>query len=159
MDKRHKSMRKNISYAAAAAALLIMAVVFLYTRPHKLSGTLDAFIYENGEISGETSVTFDGKLKRELFSSCEQSYVGSFKIDCLEKSCREGAEAEISWCSHDCQLMNWYYMGDFYTSESFLDISKIEIDEQMKDIRVFLSDGRLIHASALTENISTNSGV
>ena len=155
MDKRHKSMRKNISYAAAAAALLIMAVVFLYTRPHKLSGTLDAFIYENGEISGETSVTFDGKLKRELFSSCEQSYVGSFKIDCLEKSCREGAEAEISWCEGNHQFMSWFYKGSFYFASDFLGVEKIEADEQMRDIRLYLSDGRIIHA----ENISTNSGV
>lgn len=158
MGKGHEAVRKNISYAAAAA-LLIMAVVFLYTRPHKLSGTLDAFIYENGEISGETIVTFDGKLKRELFSSCEQSYVGSFEVACLEKSCREGAEAEISWSEGNYQFMSWFYKGSFYFSSDFLGIEKIEADEQMKDIRLYLSDGRLIHASALTESISTNSGV
>ena len=153
-------MKKRIIIASALVVLLSSAFMLRQLWPLPVEQTLPACVYENGNVIEYTSVTVSGTIKKRLLSSEQtQTYVGILEIACLEKSCREGAEAKIVWYSHDCQLMNWYYMGDFYTSESFLDISKIEIDEQMKDIRVFLSDGRLIHASALTENISTNSGV
>lgn len=153
-------MRKRIIIASAAVLLLSAALMLWQLLPRPVERTLTAYIYENGEVSGSTSVAMSGTVKKSLLSTERtQTYVGTFEIGCLEKSCREGVQAKIIWHSEDSQLMSLYYMGGFYTSDSFLNISRIKIDEQMKDICIFLSDGRLIHASVLTENISTNSGV
>lgn len=153
-------MKKRIVTASAAVLLLSAAFMLWQLWPRPVERTLTAYIYDSGEVIGSTSVAMSGTLKKSLLSTERtQTYVGTFEIGCLEKSCREGVQAKISWCSGGYQLVVWSYMGDFHTSDDFPGISGVEIDEKMKDIRIFLPDGRFIHASGLTETISTNSGV
>lgn len=160
MAKGVWSLKKRIVTASAVVLLLSAAFMLWQLWPRPVERTLTAYIYDGGEVSGSTSVSMSGTLKRSpLSAERTQTYVGTFEIDCLEKSCREGVQAKISWYSGGYQLVNWFYMGDFHTSDDFLGISGVEIDEQMKDIRILLPDGRLIHASGLTENISTKQGV
>lgn len=155
-------MKKKAFIAVGALFLLALALVLWRTAPTRVERTLNACIYQDGEAVGETAIHIDGEIGKRLFSA-EQTYAGEFQIDCLEKTCREGALARIAWYgkgySEDAQSISFSFMGDFFPASDFVDIDKISADRQLKDVRISLSDGTVIWGSQLTSTISMNQGV
>jgi len=150
-------MKRRIITAAVLVALLAGTFALWQTRPVSVDRSLTAYIYRDGEATGETVITISGKTKKSLWSS-EQTYVGSFAIDCLEKSCRDNVQAKLTWYEGIC-IMGWSLAGDFYTAEDFLGIDEISADPQMSEITISFSDGTVISTSEPTSTISMNSGV
>ncbi len=143
------SKKIKLTVATIAAVLLL---AFLWFSIHGVTTTidktlpLDVFSNENNpdhQITGRSSVTIQGKLKRTLFPSA-RSFVGTFAVEAYEPSCREGTEAEIKWYGVDggsgSQNITFYQAGDF----SRLDVLKIEIDEEMEHLMLLLQDGTVI---------------
>lgn len=155
-------MKKKTSIAVGALFLLALALVFWRTAPTRVERTLNACIYQDGEVTGETTIRIDGEICNGLFPS-EQTYAGEFQIDCLEKTCREGALANIAWYRKgyraDFQSISFSLKGDFFPASDVVDIEEISADRQLKDVRISLSDGTVIWGSQLTSTISMNSGV
>ncbi|MCM1149788.1 MAG: hypothetical protein NC319_06855 [Butyricicoccus sp.] len=151
-------MKKKVSIAAGLLLLLALALVFWQAAPTRVERTLDACIYRDGEVVGETAIRIDGETGSRLLSS-GQTYTGEFQIGCLEKTCREGASASIDWRGADAQSVSFSLGDELYSGSDFADIEEIRADRQLKDIRVTLSDGTVIWGSQLTSTFSTNSGV
>ena len=155
-------MNKKNLFAAGALLLLTLSLVFWRTAPTRVERTLDACIYRDGEVTGETTIHIDGEICNGLFPS-EQTYTGEFQIDCLEKTCREGALANIAWSGEgsgaDARSISFSLTGKPFSASDTADIEEISADRQLKDIRISLSDGTLIWGSQLTSTISMNSGV
>lgn len=141
--------RKIRLTAASVAALLL---VFLWLGIHGVTGTidktlpLDVFSNEGNpdhRITGRSSVTIQGELRRTLFPSA-RSFVGTFAVEAYEPSCREGTEAKIEWFYGDwesgCQNITFYQAGNF----SRLDVQMIEIDGEMEHLMLLFRDGTVI---------------
>lgn len=123
---------------------LLLGALFVYTSSSQktVEKTVEAGIYIDGKLDGETSIKIIGKRKNKL-GSVESQYVGTFAIGCYEKSCRDGVEAKIKWVDDETQHISFYDGG----SISFLDIKDIEIDKQMDEIVIAFEDGSIVATS------------
>lgn len=117
--------------------ILDRAGVFL--RP--VSQTMTAVVYSpNGELTGETTVTIDGK--RKIVG--EQSFVGRFAIEAVEATCRENVTAQIQWDTmgvEGWQDVQYYRPGEFCS----LGVERmLYITENMQSFGLKLEDGTII---------------
>jgi len=143
------SRKIKLTALSVAAALLL---VFLWFGVHGVTKTidktlpLDVFSNEDNpdhQITGRSSVTIQGKVKRTLFPSA-RSFVGTFAVEAYERSCREGTEAKIEWLDgkweSGSQNITFYQAGNF----SQLEVQMIEIDEEMEHLMLLFQDGTVI---------------
>jgi len=143
------SRKIKLTVLSIAAALLL---VFLWFGVHSVTKTidktlpLDVFSNEDNpdhQITGHSSVTIQGRVKRTLFPSA-RSFVGTFAVEAYERSCREGTEAKIEWFDGkwepDSQNITFYQAGNF----SQLEVQMIEIDEEMEHLMLLFQDGTVI---------------
>lgn len=117
--------------------ILDRAGVFL--RP--VSQTVTAVVYSpDGELTGETTVTIDGK--RKIVG--EQSFVGRFAIEAVEATCRENVTAQIQWDAmgvEGWQDVQYYQPGEFCS----LGVERmLYITENMQSFGLNLEDGTII---------------
>lgn len=117
--------------------ILDRAGVFL--RP--VSQTMTAVVYSpDGELTGETTVTIDGK--RKIVG--EQSFVGRFAIEAVEATCRENVTAQIQWDTmgvEGWQDVQYYRPGEFCS----LGVERmLYITENMQSFGLKLEDGTII---------------
>lgn len=117
--------------------ILDRAGVFL--RP--VSQTVTAVVYSpDGELTGETTVTIDGK--RKIVG--EQSFVGRFAIEAVEATCRENVTAQIQWDTMGVdgwQDVQYYRPGEFCS----LGVERmLYITENMQSFGLKLEDGTII---------------
>ena len=136
-------MKKNL--VKVALTVSVIAIIFVvWNHAVGINKTIDKTVsvqvYEDNDGSYKnTSVTIAGNLKKTLIPS-QCSCVGTFAIECYERSCRDGVEAKIEWIDDDLQNITFFYAGDF----SHFDVEMIEIDEQMSDMMIILNDGTII---------------
>ena len=117
--------------------ILDRAGVFL--RP--VSQTVTAVVYSpDGELTGETTVTIDGK--RKIVG--EQSFVGRFAIEAVEATCQENVTAQIQWDTmgvEGWQDVQYYRPGEFCS----LGVERmLYITENMQSFGLKLEDGTII---------------
>lgn len=117
----------NCVFYAAAAALLVFVILYLagaFVRPVEL--TVPVGLYVDGELVEESSVHISGT--QDLLDNYRFS--GSFAVECIEKTCRDGASAGIVWREWSdgggYQSITYLYRGAFLDAgiESMLYISK-----------------------------------
>ena len=113
--------------------ILDRAGVFL--RP--VSQTVTAVVYSpDGELTGETTVTIDGK--RKILG--EKSFVGRFAIEAVEATCRENITAQIMGVE-GWQDVQYYRPGEFCS----LGVERmLYITENMQSFGLKLEDGTII---------------
>ncbi len=142
---------KKIKLTAISIAAVLL-LVFLWfgihgiTKPIDKTLPLDVFSNENNpdhQITGRSSVTIQGEIKRALFSSA-RSFVGTFAVEAYEPSCREGMEAGIRWYGDDWE--SGHQNITFHQANNFsrLDVLKIEIDEEMEHLMLLFQDGTVV---------------
>lgn len=117
--------------------ILDRAGVFLWP----VSQTVTAVVYSpDGELTGETTVTIDGK--RKIVG--EQSFVGRFAIEAVEATCRENVTAQIQWDAmgvEGWQDVQYYQPGEFCS----LGVERmLYITENMQSFGLNLEDGTII---------------
>lgn len=132
------------SVVIVGLALILIGTILGYVRFSQkvVEKTVEAGIYIDGKLVGETSIKIIGKRKNKL-GSVESQYVGTFAIGSYEKSCRDGVEAKIKWVDDETQHIS-FYDG---RSISFFDIKDIKIDKQMDEIMITFEDGSIVATS------------
>ena len=135
--------KKNIKviFCLAITVIVLLSAWFGMAGINKtIDKTVCVEVFEDNDGTYKSSsITVSGHLKKTLFPS-ECSFVGTFAIECYEPSCPDGVEAKIEWFDEGYQDITFFYAGDF----SHFDVEKIEIDEQMDNMMIVLSNGTII---------------
>jgi hypothetical protein len=105
---------------------------------------ISANIYENGVLTGETTVSIDGEKSNYLFRD-EESFNGRFYILSYEKTGRDGMFAHIAWKNDEHIQSLIYYQNATYPSMDI--ISTIIINEEMTQFALMCTDGTVIATS------------
>ena len=135
-----KNKRIKVVLTIFVGAILLIVLGCAVGIAQTIDKTVNVRVYENNDGSYKnSSVTLLGNLKKTFIPS-RCSFVGTFAIECYERSCRDGVEAKIDWIDEDLQRITFFYAGDF----SHFDVELIEIDEQMSDMMIVLNDGTII---------------
>lgn len=134
--------RKSVIIVGLVVILIGTILGYARFSQKMVEKTVEAGIYIDGKLDGETSIKIIGKRKNKLGSVTSQ-YVGTFAIGCYEKSCRDGVEAKIKWVDDETQHISFYDGG----SISFFDIKDIKIDKQMDEIVIAFEDGSVVATS------------
>ena len=132
--------RKKRKPALILLAAVLCAIVLLGIRGTRktIGKTVPAKVCEdNSTTYAPSSITISGTLKKAWSST---SFVGTFAMESYEPSCRDGAEAKISWVDNEYPILTFFYAGDF----SPLDVESIDIDKDMDRMMVTLNDGTII---------------
>ena len=133
----HTMNRKKRKTALILLAAVLCAIVLLGIRGTRktIGKTVPAKVCEdNSTTYAPSSITISGTLKKAWSST---SFVGTFAMESYEPSCRDGAEAKISWVDNEYPILTFFYAGDF----SQLDVESIDIDKDMDRMMVTLNDG------------------
>jgi len=109
-----------------------------------ISQEIPAHIYENGVITGETSIIIDGEKSNYLFTKKEQ-YFGKFHILSYEKTGWDSMSANIDW-NNDNNIQSLIYFQNA-TFPSMDIISTIIINEKMTQFALMYTDGTVIATS------------
>ncbi len=136
-------MKKAISFIVILIAALVVFGFALKNMPSevKVSKVIDAQVYDATSMIGKTSITIDGVIQRQHFSTdLNQTFVGTFAIDVISKTRLPNVRAEIEWLSDESQTIVYYFNGD-YTS---FEILSLNIDRDMYDLKIILNDGTII---------------
>ena len=129
--------RKKRKPALILLVAVLCAIVLLGIRGTRktIGKTVPAKVCEdNSTTYAPSSITISGTLKKAWSST---SFVGTFAMESYEPSCRDGAEAKISWVDNEYPILTFFYAGDF----SPLDVESIDIDKDMDRMMVTLNDG------------------
>ena len=119
---------------------ILCAIVLLGIRGTRktIDKTVPAKVCEDNRTTyTPSSITISGTLKNAWSST---SFVGTFAMESYEPSCRDGAEAKITWVDNEYPILTFFYAGDF----SPLDVESIDIDKDMDRMMVTLNDGTII---------------
>ena len=130
-------MKKAISFIVILIAALVVFGFALKNMPSevKVSKVIDAQVYDATSMIGKTSITIDGVIQRQHFSTdLNQTFVGTFAIDVISKTRLPNVRAEIEWLSDESQTIVYYFNGD-YTS---FEILSLNIDRDMYDLKIIL---------------------
>ena len=128
------------------SAVCVLAIVIAWANfigsNKTVDKTVQVNIYEEHDKSEYKiqNVTISGNFKKTLSST---SFVGTFAIEYVEPTCRDGVQAEIKWYA-DYQTINFYYTGTF----THFNIAKISIDEKMENMMIILEDGTIITSTS-----------
>ena len=136
-------MKKAISFIVILIAALVVFGFALKNMPSevKVSKVIDAQVYDATSMIGKTSITIDGVIQRQHFSTdLNQTFVGTFAIDVISKTRLPNVRAEIEWLSDESQTIVYYFNGD-YTS---FEILSLNIDRDMYDLKIILHAGTII---------------
>lgn len=120
---------------------------FLFQTKQEISKNIHANVYVNGEIVNQTMISISG-VQRKSLAHGRMDFVGTFSIDCYEKSVREETEAKITWLNQDTQYISFYYKGNF----TELDIKDISIDEKMDNVLIKFLDGTIVASPNIPKN-------
>jgi len=140
-------MKKHIKSITKVVVLLVIGLWILSKIPFssKINQEITAIIYENGIVTGETTVHMSGKKSNYLFSY-KENYWGIFYIDFYEKTRRDSMNARISWISKDILQKITYSQN-----ASFPLIGEISpfmlINKKMDKFALEFADGRIIATS------------
>ena len=140
------------TYKSILKVIVILAFVFwiLSKIPFysNINQEITANIYENGVITGETTVFMEGERSNYLFSK-EQNYWGRFYIDCFERTGRDGMNASIRWNfgsgSDTTQKITYSQNASFPLTNEIAPF--MLLNKEMNQFAVEFADGRIIAAS------------
>ena len=110
-----------------------------------ISLTVTAGIYQDGERTGETTVTIDGYLDHLEDRVNERSFWGTFAIEAAEETCREKTYGNIFWrrgMMEGYQEIHWNRPGLSWAEVGVQPDGYVSPDLQR--FAVTLSDGRVV---------------
>jgi hypothetical protein len=143
MKNTYKSILKVI--VILAIGFWVLSKIPFYSN---INQEITANIYEDGVVTGETTVFIEGERSNYLFSK-EQNYWGRFYIDCFERTGRDGMNAGIRWNfggTHDTiQKITYSQNATFPLTNEIAPF--ILINEEMNQFAVEFADGRIIAVS------------
>lgn len=112
----------------------------------KINRTVEAAVYKDGLIIDETSVCTNGEKTKYLFKP--NNFVGEFRIPYAEKTDIDELQAEIDWNKNsNLQSVNYFYKGNFLTSDKYGIVQYLLISENMKDFALMTTDNEVIATS------------
>ena len=132
--------RKKRKPALILLAAVLCTIILLGIRGTRktIDKAVPARVYEdNSTTYTPSSITISGTLRKTWSST---SFVGTFAMESYEPSCRDGAEAKISWVDNEYPILTFFYAGD----SSPLDVKSIDIDKDMDRMMITLTDGTII---------------
>ena len=119
-----------------AASMLLLGRVGTAKRMEKI---VNVTVLTNDSTPAiPSTITIDGTLKRTYLPSAS-SFEGTFAVEYIERTCRTGSKALISW-SNGQPSFAIMDSGTF----SLVPVNSIEIDGKMENIRIVFSDGTVI---------------
>lgn len=123
---------------------VIIVIVIKYPIKEDISKKIDANIFYDDRVVGETTIEIDGIIVHKLFSD-SQAYSGQFNIKYYDEVCREGVQARIGW--EEGKRLSWLR---YNYAASRMDVNLNEyifIDKDMNEIAIGLVDGKIIATS------------
>ena len=150
-------LKKNIETVVFLLIVFLMLSRVSFDR--KIKQEIPAHIYENGIITGETTVVIDGERSNYLFTD-EERFSGKFHILSYEKTGRPEMNAGIHWPS-DENIQDILYLQNG-TFPSMDIIRTLMINDKMTQFALMFADGTVIATSdeiyqLYTKHISYNS--
>ena len=139
-------MKQHIKTIVKAALLVIVAVWVIDKMPFnkKIDHQIAASLYENGTITGQTTVVMKGEKSRYLFRRSEQFW-GKFQILSCEKTTRENMSAGISWNGDDPMQTILYTSSGVFPDMDIM--YYLLINEEMTKFALMLGDGTVLATS------------
>ena len=140
-------MKKKIT-TGIKIVLVVIVVLFGIDKisfSENIDQQVSAHIYENGLVTGTTTVTMKGERTHYLFHNNEW-YSGEFAIPSYEKSTTEGVTANIGWNNSDnIQDITYTERGIIYTDgvkRSLL------VSEDMASFVLMMQNGAMLATSS-----------
>lgn len=143
-------MKKKIKSIIEVFVILVIGFWILSKIPFSsgINQEIPAKIYENGIVTGETTVYMEGERSNYLFSD-EENYRGRFYIECFERTGRDNMSASIWWnISSDPD----YLQKLLYSQNASFPLTGeiapfLLINKEMNQFAVEFADGRIIATS------------
>lgn len=139
-------MKQTYKTILKVAVVLIIGFWVLSKIPfnQNINQEISANIYENGVVTGETTVVIDGEKTNYLFHDDEEFY-GKFHILSYEKTGRKDMHSSIRWSSDaNIQKLTHFQNGSFPSMDL---ISTLIINDEMTQFALMFTDGTVIATS------------
>ncbi len=139
-------MKQTYKTILKVAVVLIIGFWVLSKIPfnQNINQEISANIYENGVVTGETTVVIDGEKTNYLFHDDEEFY-GKFHILSYEKTGRKDMHSSIRWNSEEnIQKLTYFQNGSFPSMDL---ISTLIINDEMTQFALMFTDGTVIATS------------
>lgn len=139
MKPKYKTILKVI-------VVLVIAVWLLSVIPfnQNIKQEIAANIYENGVLTGATTVLIDGEKSNYLFHDNE-GFNGKFHIASYEKTGRKDMHAFIKWSDgENIQRLTYSQNGTFPAMDL---VSTIIINDKMTQLALMFTDGTVMATS------------
>lgn len=151
-QQQRGKLRRNIGRVFGSLIALGMVGFFLFNImvnhgvfQEDISLTVTAGIYQDGERTGETTVTIDGHLDHLGDRMNKRSFWGTFAIEAVEKTCREKTYGNIFWrrgVMEGYQEIRWNRPGLSWTEVGVRPDGYVSPD--LRYFAVTLADGRVV---------------
>ena len=128
--------------AVLAALWIIDKIPF----SQKIDQTINADIYKDGAVIGETSVYMNGSKTRYIFR--EDSFAGEFRISSVKQTNIDDLQTEIRWRKDvNFQRISHFYKGDISPSDERGIAYHMLISKDMKDFAILTTEQEIIATS------------
>ena len=129
--------------------IAVLAALWIIDRipfSQKIDQTINADIYKDGAVIGETSVYMNGSKTRYIFR--EDSFVGEFRISSVEQTKVDDLQTVIRWRKDvNFQRISHFYKGDFSPSDEREIAYHMLISKNMKDFAILTTEQEIIATS------------
>lgn len=139
-----KHIKKIITVILIFAAFMWVIDKIPFTK--RIEQQIDAAVYKDGELIDITTVFMTGTKTRYLFRP--DSFVGEFRIPCVEGTDVDDLQTQISWHSNDnLQSISHFYKGDFSTADKRELAYYLIISNDMKNFALMTTNQEVIATS------------
>ena len=141
-------MKKKVSMVLSILIAVLVVVWIIATIPFakNIDQEIDAVVYKDGAVIGETAVYMNGKKTRYLFRA--DSFVGEFRVYYAEKTDVDDLQTKIQWQKDSSiQRISHFYKGNFTTSDERGIECNMMISDDMKDFAVMTTNQEIIATS------------
>lgn len=135
------------------AVVIALAVVFWIVDKIPFNTKIDleisANIYQNSQVSGQTTVTLTGEKSNYLFNPADQ-FVGWFYLPLVEATADEGLQTSIKWSlrrDENLRHLGFFRVGDFVLAEDLGIVPYLLTSEDLSQFALMLTDGRIVATS------------
>ena len=151
-QQQRGKLRRNIGRVFGSLIALGMVGFFLFNImvnhgvfQEDISLTVTAGIYQDGERTGETTVTIDGHLDHLGDRMNKRSFWGTFAVEAAEKTCREGTYGSVSWGREETEGYQEIYWGRAGVTRVETEVQPdCYVSPDLQRFALTLSDGRVV---------------
>lgn len=142
-------MKQKLKTIVAISIVLMIGTWIIDKIPFNknINQQINANIYENGVVVGQTILVINGEKSNYLFRK-KEGFVGEFLIPYAEKTDRSDLQTYIKWNGEDnTQRISYFYKGSIKLPEDMGLVPYLLINDSMTKFAIMLTDHTVIATS------------